>query len=232
MTKYTWRTGVLGIEWADVNLPDQILVPAEDAITLPDEVKNIDRFKGFSYHVVKVPFGFTTLGDKSGLLKPASIRAEIDVQNLDSLGTLVSMPAIFPRDGVVTIGKVTKKYQLSADFSVKTPELDVPLSSFIKFEIPGGGAAVEKKIVKDIAYDLKIPKVQAHTNGNNSANWTFFFDEAIEPQAQYRADMVVGIPKERSKDSYGLTMKMRSMIRNTPFRPTPIEHDGVKITFR
>jgi hypothetical protein len=232
MTKYTWRTGVLGIDWADVNLPEQILVSAEDAITLPDEVKNIDRFKGFSYHLVKVPFGLTILGDKSRLLKPASITAEIDVQNLDSLGTLFDMPAIFPRDGVVTIGKVTDKYQLYADFSIKTPELDVPLPSFIKFEIPGGRAAVERKKVWHIAYDLKIPKVQAHTNGNNSANWTFFFDEAIEPQAQYRVDMVVGIPKERSKDSYGLTMKMRCIIRRTPFRPTPIEHDGVKIIFR
>jgi hypothetical protein len=231
VTKYTWRTGKLGIEMADVNLPEQINVPAEDAIPLPDEVKNIDRFKGFSYHVVKVPFGLITLGDKSGLLKPASIRAEIDVQNLNSPDTLVYMPEIFPRDEAVTIGKVTDKYELYADFSIKTPELDVPLSSFIKVEIPGGNAAVARKKVMDIAYDLKIPKVQAHTNGNNSADWTFFFDEAIEPQAQYRADMVVGIPKEHSKDSYGLKMRMTCIIRNTPFRPDPIKHE-VKISFR
>ena len=199
--------------------PDELYCEEDDSITtntLPESYQELDFFKGFSYHVIKFIFGINPK-DWSRL---ESVTLFLNIGHTKEPTVKIHMPAIFPLDEAIPIGETLNQYQLRKNFSIKTPHLQVP---GFGFEIPvSAGIDASSEELKKINYGLKIPKVTSATSGNNEAFWTYYHGGAIEPYAQYRADMIVGLPTSKPK-RYNVKMTLNTKIKHA-FEPRFIEN--------
>lgn len=158
----------------------------------------------------------------------------LSIEHTDQAPITIYMPAIFPVDEAIEIGEVTKEYTLTKSFSVKTPKLTKPLMGFnLPFDIPvTGGVDLASKEQKKINYGLRIPKVISGTASNNDAAWKYYLGEALDPKAQYRTDMTVGLPLIKSKN-YKVKMVLTVTTKGKlGFDPKPVEHTApIKFSF-
>ncbi len=217
--------GLVKRKIAKIIYPDELYSREEDSLdldTLPREARQNDYFKEFSYHVLK--FNFGVIPDDWKAIE--YIQILLKVQHTRDQSVIIHMPSIFPTDESVQIGERLDKYNLTKSLSVKTPNLQVPV---LGVDLPiSGGIDLTSQVLKNIDYGLKIPRVLSATTGNNEAAWKYYQNEALGAQGQYRCDMVVGLPINKSRN-YNVRMTLNASFK-LALNPTPIEHE-VPINF-
>lgn len=211
--------GLVKRKIAKVIYPDELYSKEEDSVeldTLPRDARQNDYFKEFSYHVIK--FNFGVIPDDWTAIE--HIQILLKVEHIREPSVIIHMPSIFPTDEAVQIGQRLDKYNLTKNLSVKTPNLKLPV---LGVDLPiSGGIDLTSQVLKNIDYGLRIPRVISATTGNNEAGWTYYQNEALGAQGQYRCDMVVGLPLNKSRN-YNVKMALTANFKHA-FNPSPIEH--------
>jgi hypothetical protein len=190
--------------------PDVVFCKEEEFIdtdVLPNAITQNDYFADFSYHVIKFNFGIIP----NNWEEIEYVGMFLKIEHIDEPLLTVHTPSIFPPENIAEIGKVIREYHVMKSLSVKTPDLKVPILG--GFQLPASaGADVSSQVMKRIEYGLKIPRIITAFSGNNDAWWKFYQNEALGPQGQYRTDMIVGLPRSKSK-RYNVRMKLTTDVK-------------------
>jgi hypothetical protein len=217
-----WEGRVIGRRLAEITLPDEIKIDEAESINAQHESQAVSSFlKNYSYYPIKFPFGIKRINWHN----VRSFSANLTIENVKEPKLRVSMPIIFPTDNLKKVGEKVKEYTIGLNLSAKGPNTESVVGFSISTE-----ANMKAQITKKINYDLVIPQINAYTNGNNDAEWIYLEDEAIGRQGQYRADMLIGFPKDKPKAyrvnaALSINLKLR-LDPNPLLHAVPIKFEG------